>query len=100
MLVGSAAFREAHAEVPANRAPAPEVFQAVVDAVLAAGGRLPLAQVAGAAGAVGRNPRGLVSALRRVLNRDSYPVIDFADNGRAVTLNATLLDEQFPPGER
>lgn len=34
--------------------------------------------------------------MRRVLNRDSYPVLELADNGRAVALNLTLLDEQFP----
>ena len=40
---------------------------------------------------------GLVSAMKRVLNRDGYAVLDFADGGRAVALNVALLDEQFPP---
>ena len=41
--------------------------------------------------------RGLVAALGRVLNRDSYPVLTLVDGGRAVALEVTLLDEQFPP---
>jgi hypothetical protein len=98
-LVGSATFREAHAEIPRNRAPDPAVFQAVIDALIAAGGRLPLGGFATAAGAGGRNPRGLVSVMGRVLNRDSYPVLTLVDNGRAVALNVSLLDEQFPPNE-
>ncbi|MDN5859653.1 MAG: BREX-2 system phosphatase PglZ [Pseudonocardia sp.] len=95
-LVASSAFRNAHAEMPANRVPAPEVFEAVVDALVAAGGRLPIAAVASAAGSAGRNPRGLVAALKRVLNRDSYAVLDLVDGGRAVALDTVLLDEQFP----
>ncbi|GAA0926822.1 BREX-2 system phosphatase PglZ [Pseudonocardia zijingensis] len=95
-LVASATFREAHAEIPRNRAPEPAVFQAVVDALVTAGGRLPLRAVATAAGASGRNPRGLVSVMGRVLNRDSYPVLTLVDNGQAVALNLELLDEQFP----
>ena len=98
-LVRSTTFREAHSEVPANRAPDPAVFQAVVDALVLAGGRLPLAGMVAAAGTTGRNPRGLVSVMGRVLNRDSYPVLTLVDNGRAVALNLTLLDEQFPPDE-
>ena len=35
--------------------------------------------------------------LGRVLNRDSYPVLTLVDGGRAVALDMTLLDEQFPP---
>jgi hypothetical protein len=96
-LVRSAVFGEAHGEIPANRAPAPTVFAAVIDVLVAAGGRLPLADVAEAAGTPGRNPRGLVSVMERVLNRDGYPVLTLVDGGRAVALNAALLDEQFPP---
>lgn len=95
-LVASSAFQDAHAEIPANRVPAPLVFEAVVDALVTAGGRLPIAAVASAAGSAGRNPRGLVAALKRVLNRDSYAVLDLVDGGRAVALDTVLLDEQFP----
>ena len=50
-----------------------------------------------AAGSGGRNARGLVAALGRVLNRDSFPVITMVDADRAVALDRALLDEQFPP---
>lgn len=96
-LQGSPAFQAAHAEMPANRVPEPDVFAAVIDALVAAGGRLPIAAVVAAGGGAGRNPRGLVAALGRVLNRDSYPVLTLVDGGRAVALDVTLLDEQFPP---
>ncbi|MDN5750602.1 MAG: BREX-2 system phosphatase PglZ, partial [Pseudonocardia sp.] len=98
-VVASAAFTAARSEVPANRAPDPAVFHAVIDALVSGGGRLPLGAVVTAAGSAGRNPRGLVSAMGRVLNRDSYPVLTLVDNGRAVALNAVLLDEQFPSDE-
>lgn len=95
-LLSSATFRAAHAEMPANRVPEAAVFAAVVDALVAAGGRLPAAAVGTAAGGAGRSPRGLVAALGRVLNRDSYSVLRLVDGGRAVELDVTLLDEQFP----
>jgi len=75
------------------------VFAAVVDALVAAGGRLSVAAVLQAAGRPGRNPRGLVTALARILNVDGFEVISLADDGRAVRLNVDLLDEQFPVDE-
>ncbi|GEL17285.1 BREX-2 system phosphatase PglZ [Pseudonocardia asaccharolytica] len=96
-LLASPIFQAAHAEMPANRVPAPAVFAAVVDALVKAGGRLPSAAVLAAANSPGRNPRGLVTAMGRVLNRDSYAVLTPVDGGRAVALDLALLDEQFPP---
>lgn len=96
-LVASSAFLDAHADQPVNRVPAPDVFRTVVDALDAAGGRLPLGAAVQAAGVAGRNPRGLITTMGRVLNRDGYAVLKLADSGRAVELNRTLLDEQFPP---
>lgn len=98
-LVSSGSFRDAYATVAPNLRPAEAVFSTVVDALLGAGGRLPLSGVVAVAGAAGRNPRGLISAMKRVLNRDSYPVLDLVDAGRSVQLNRQLLDEQFPPDE-
>ncbi|MBP2334563.1 hypothetical protein JOF41_000741 [Saccharothrix coeruleofusca] len=95
-LVQSKTFVNTHKDQPANRVLKPEVFRDVVDAVLAAGGRLPVADVLQAAGTPGRNPRGLVAALGRVLNIDQFPVVDLIDNGRTVVINEKLLDEQFP----
>ncbi|MBY8853455.1 hypothetical protein K7G98_36570, partial [Saccharothrix sp. MB29] len=65
-----------------------------------AGGRMPAADVLRAAGTPGRNPRGLVAALGRVLNIDQFPVVDLIDDGRTVVINEKLLDEQFPEGRR
>ncbi len=96
-LVASESFRSAYAGIPANRVPDPAIFAAVVDALVAAGGRLPVASVLVASGSVARNPRGVVAALGRVLNRDSFPVLTLVDGGRAVVLDLGLLNEQFPP---
>jgi hypothetical protein len=95
-LVASESFRSTYAGIPANRVPDPAVFAAVVDALVAAGGRLPAASVLVAGGSIGRNARGVVAALGRVLNRDSFPVITLVDGGRAVALDVGLLNEQFP----
>ncbi|MFJ6676407.1 BREX-2 system phosphatase PglZ [Actinosynnema sp. NPDC091369] len=98
LLIGSETFLNTHKGQPANRVLKPEVFRDVVDAVLSAGGRLPVADVLRAAGTPGRNPRGLVAALGRVLNIDQFPVVDLIDDGRTVVINEKLLDEQFPEG--
>jgi hypothetical protein len=95
-LIASETFVNTHQGQPANRVLKQEVFRDVVDAVLAAGGRLPVADVLQAAGQPGRNPRGLVAALRQVLNIDQFAVIDLIDGGRTVVINQQLLDEQFP----
>ena len=96
-LAASGIFQGVHGGLPVNRVPSSEVFTAVVDALVAAGGRLPVAAVLQAAQSPGRNPRGLVTALARVLNVDGFDVISLADEGRAVRLDQDLLDEQFPP---
>jgi hypothetical protein len=96
-LAASGIFQGVHGGLPVNRVPTSEVFTAVVDALVAAGGRLPVAAVLQAAQSPGRNPRGLVTALARVLNVDGFDVISLADEGRAVRLDQDLLDEQFPP---
>ncbi|MEU9822873.1 BREX-2 system phosphatase PglZ [Pseudonocardia alni] len=95
-LVTSPTFVEALSELPANRVPAAEVFRDVVDVLVASGGRSALTGITAVGGVAGRNPRALVSVLRRVLNRDGYPVLELVDGGRAVKLDLALLDEQFP----
>ncbi|WP_300007712.1 BREX-2 system phosphatase PglZ [Pseudonocardia sp.] len=96
LLVRSEAFAVAHEEVPARRRPSAEVIAAVVDVLAEAGGRLPVGPVLDAAGASARHPRGLVSTLGRVLNRDSYTMLSLVDGDRAIALDLALLDEQFP----
>ncbi|MGH3906373.1 MAG: hypothetical protein ACRDTE_19670, partial [Pseudonocardiaceae bacterium] len=95
-LSASTAFTTLHAQLPKNRVPPVEVFATVVDALAEAGGRLPVGTVVQLARSVGRNPRGLVAALGRVLNVDGFTVIDLTDDGRYVVLDQQLLDEQFP----
>jgi hypothetical protein len=41
---------------------------------------------------------GVLTALRRVLNVDGYPVIDVDPDQETVTLDATLPREQFDLG--
>ncbi len=92
-------FTTVHSQLPPNRVPSAEVFGAVVDALAEAGGRLPVSAVVQIAGNAGRNPRGFVTALGRVLNIDGFTVIGLTDDGRSVVLDQQLLDEQFPaPG--
>jgi hypothetical protein len=95
-LVTSSTFSTVHAQLPSNRVPPVEVFGAVVDALAQAGGRLPVNAVVQLAGSAGRNPRGFVAALGRVLNVDGFTVIGVTDDGRSVVLDQQLLDEQFP----
>ena len=97
-LLAAPAFTTLHSQLPPNRVPPAEVFGAVVDALAAAGGRLPVSAVVQIAGSAGRNPRGFVTALGRVLNVDGFTVIGFTDDGRSVVLDQQLLDEQFPLG--
>lgn len=94
-LVTSATFVATHKAFPRNRVPDPDTVAKVVDVLVAAGGRAPVAAVLQAAGAPGRNPRALVGALKKLLNFDQFPVIDLVDDDRTVVLNRALLDEQF-----
>ncbi len=94
-LIASAAFVAIHGAFPRNRVPGPDTVARVVDVLVEAGGRAPVAAVLQAAGSPGRNPRALVGALKKLLNFDQFPVIDLVDDDRTVVLKRTLLDEQF-----
>lgn len=94
-LIASSAFRDAYAGAATRSTPQPPVFAAVVDAVLATGGRAPAAVVASAAGQPAARVRGLVTVMSQILNRDSYPVIALVDQGRFVAVDRDLLDRQF-----
>lgn len=98
-LVASPSFRAVHGALPANRVPTPDTVAAVVDALAAVGGHLPIGAVLQAARTPGRNPRGLVTALARVLNVDGFEIVSLVDDGRAVRLDLDLLAEQFPVDE-
>ena len=78
-----------------RKAPADTAVAAIIDGLCAAGGKLPVASVAGLAGQAPFRMAGYLAQLGRLLNVDGYPVIGDADSGRTVELNAALLTEQF-----
>ncbi len=78
-----------------RKAPADTAVAAIIDGLCTAGGKLPVASVAGLAGQAPFRMAGYLAQLGRLLNVDGYPVISDADSGRTVELNAALLTEQF-----
>ena len=78
-----------------RRAPDAAAVAAVVDAFVAADWVLSLTAAATAAGRAGRNVDGFAAMLQRLLNVESYPVLEFIDNGTRLRLNVSLAREQF-----
>ncbi|MCZ2526976.1 BREX-2 system phosphatase PglZ [Streptomyces sp. HB2AG] len=80
-------------------APGDKAVAAVVDALLAAGGKLSPGAVAAAAqaatGRSQRNPERFATVLERLLNIDGYPVLQLVESGRTVQLDKALLAQQF-----
>lgn len=80
-------------------APTEKAVAAVLDALLAAGGKLSPGAVAAAAqaatGKSQRNPERFATVLERLLNIDGYPVLQLVESGRTVHLDKTLLAQQF-----
>ncbi|MET9656740.1 BREX-2 system phosphatase PglZ, partial [Streptomyces sp. NPDC006510] len=80
-------------------APADKAVAAVLDALLAAGGKLsPGAVTAAAQAATGRsqrNPERFATVLERLLNIDGYSVLQLVESGRTVQLDRALLEQQF-----
>ncbi len=76
-------------------APAPDKVAALIDAVAAAGGKLPVNAAAEAVGEPVFRMSRFLTATTRLLNIDSYPVLTVADEGRTVEINVRLLREQF-----
>ncbi|WP_371626526.1 BREX-2 system phosphatase PglZ [Streptomyces sp. NBC_01116] len=83
-------------------APGEKAVAAVLDALLAAGGKLSPGAVAAAAqaatGKSQRNPERFATVLERLLNIDGYPVLRLIESGRTVQLDKALLQEQFLEG--
>jgi hypothetical protein len=92
-VVGTDVYAAQRSFVP--RAPDKPQVAAVVDALVAADGRLSLAAAAATAGRAGRNPDFLVATLQRLLNVEGYPVLSVEDGGRTMRLDIGLLCEQF-----
>jgi hypothetical protein len=82
-----------------RHAPGDKAVAAVVDALIAAGGRLSPGAVAAAAlaatGKSQRNPERFATVLERLLNIDGYPVLQLVESGRTVQLDKALLTQQF-----
>lgn len=85
-----------------RHAPSEKAVAAVLDALLAAGGKLSPAAVAAAAqaatGKSQRNPERFATVLERLLNIDGYGVLQLVESGRTVQLDKTLLQQQFLGG--
>jgi hypothetical protein len=78
-----------------RKAPADKEVTAIIDGFAAAGGKLPVSNVAGLAGQPPFRMAGYLAQLGRLLNVDGYPVIGDTDSGRTIELNTALLTEQF-----
>jgi hypothetical protein len=92
-VVGSDTYAAQQAFV--RKAPEKAAVAAVIDALVAASGTLPLSTIATRAGRAGRNPEFLVTTLQRLLNVEGYQVLGLIDAGRTVSLDVTLLVKQF-----
>lgn len=95
-LLATELFAAQHQMMP-RRVPKARI-QAVLLALLGAGGTLPLPVVAQSAGEHAVRGPGFVATLRRILNVDSHPVLSITDNGRSARLDVHLLKEQFGLG--
>jgi hypothetical protein len=78
-----------------RRAPADQGIAALIDALIAAGGRLTLNEAATAAGESPVRMSGYLAQVTRLLNVDGYAVLQQTDAGRTVELNTQLLKDQF-----
>lgn len=67
----------------------------IVDALMTGGGRAHLDTLAARVGVSAHAFNGMLTALRRVLNVDGYPVIDLDPDRTTVRLDTVLLREQF-----
>ncbi|TYK43420.1 BREX-2 system phosphatase PglZ [Actinomadura decatromicini] len=90
------AQREQFARVPVDD----RGLIALIDALAAAGGKLPLPVAAQRAGQLPARMHGYVSTVAKLLNVDGYQVLAVTDGGRTVALDVPLLREQFLGGGR
>ncbi|WP_028648234.1 BREX-2 system phosphatase PglZ [Nocardiopsis sp. CNT312] len=100
-VTATSAFAASRSRTP--RAPEPERFAALIDALAAAGGthpRLPVGAASRAAGGPESHPRAVrfLKMAGKVLNVEAYPVLTLTDGDRSVELNTALLQQQFPEG--
>lgn len=78
-----------------RRAPDDSSIAALIDALVQAGGRLTVTEVAAATGVPPVRMSGYLAQVVRLLNVDSYPVLVLKDGGTMVELTEQLLRQQF-----
>jgi hypothetical protein len=85
-----------YAERKGTRAPLPdERVAALLGVLLQRGGRATLDTLAANAGIPAHRISGVVTALRKLLQVEGYPVIEIDPDGRTVHLSVPLLTDQF-----
>ena len=83
----------------AVRAPLPDSrVAAIVGVLIEAGGRARVDSVAAAAGIPAHRIHLTITALRRLLQVEGYPVLDIDPDGQTLLLDERLLREQFQLG--
>ncbi|WP_336627465.1 BREX-2 system phosphatase PglZ [Microbacterium sp. MMO-64] len=98
-LVRSETYRERQAR--ASRHPIDDqTVRAIVASLVAGAGRAHRDTVAVAAGVAASSLPGVLASLRRLLNVDGYAVVDLDPDQVTVTLDESLLREQFELGAR
>lgn len=78
-----------------RRAPEGPEIARLVDALVAAGGKLPVTNVAALMDQPVFRMSGYLAQVAKLLNVDGYVVLAETDGGRTVELNVALLREQF-----
>lgn len=99
MLVSSEKYRERQ-RLGGRHPIEDETVQAIITALVAGGGRAHRDTVAVAAGVAASSLPGVLASLRRLLNVDGYAVVDLDADQVTVTLDESLLREQFALGNR
>lgn len=97
LVVGTATYTAQKAFV--RKAPDKAQVAAVIDALVAASGTLPIGTVAEYASRSGRRSEQVVTTLERLLNVEGYLVLSRIDGGRTVRLDVPLLRRQFGLGQ-
>ncbi|WP_406272338.1 BREX-2 system phosphatase PglZ [Nocardia sp. NBC_00881] len=95
-LVEAFLASEIYRQRQGTRAPLPnERVAALLTVLLAGGGRATLDTMAAHAGVPAHRIGGTVTALRKLLQVEGYPVLDIDADGQTVKLDTALLIEQF-----
>jgi hypothetical protein len=67
----------------------------MLEALLAGGGRSSTDTLAAHAGIPTHRIQGAITALRRLLQVEGYPVLDLDSDGQTILLDRSLLIDQF-----